>query len=206
MPSMYSDIPDRNSPFITDSQINDMLFGIGSGMATSESGFVRGFGTAMAGVAGQKIRERERMQTREERLADLAMIEESKIRAEGRAEEAQIRQEGRAESAQVRQEGRAEEAQIRQEGRALDLADEQRRRDKAYFAGQRFSGISRGLKPPSKPSATDDSFFKWLSRTLGSAKLQFAGKPPIDPYRDIVQNRIKNFSPEPIDPYAFFSE
>jgi len=179
MPSMYSDIPDQNSPFITESQINDMLFGIGSGMASSESGFVRGFGTAMAGVAGQKIRERERMQTREDRLADLAMIEESKIRAEGRAEE----------------------AQIRQEGRALDLADEQRRRDKAYFAGQSFSGISRGLKPPSKPSATDDSFFKWLSRTLGSAKLQFAGKPPIDPYRDIVQNRIRNFSPEPMNQY-----
>ena len=75
MPSFESDMPSNNrSPFsFTDKDMEDILFGIGQGMSSSESGFVRGFGTAMAATTGQKIRKREKDEAKAEREKEIEM-------------------------------------------------------------------------------------------------------------------------------------
>lgn len=90
MPSFPSDIPFDLKQVLNMSpdQVDDILFGVGAGMADSESGFVRGFGKSMAAVAGRRIEEKQRQKQREERMADIKsareMEKEDAIAAEER--------------------------------------------------------------------------------------------------------------------------
>jgi hypothetical protein len=172
MPSYESDMPsDTKSPFsFTNKDMEDILFGVGQGMSTSESGFVRGFGTAMAAAAGQKIRKRDKEEARAEREKEIADLEARQISSEIRAEGRQIAAEERAASA--RAQNLSDVMKAKKQERADIRAEEEE--DRLRYIGQGVNTIG-GKYSPGRVSPE----FKFsMSKALGSEGLSIGGKPP----------------------------
>jgi hypothetical protein len=136
----------NSSPFyISQDQLNDILFGVGAGMSSSESGFVRGFGTAMASAVEAKRKEKERRESREDRLQELMMMDEYRQRSEERADLRQIEAEARASERSKVERGEQMQdrlalmrEQINLEEQAADMAEPRmERRRRAELEGRK---------------------------------------------------------------------
>lgn len=86
-------MPTTNEDFMSKEQLQDLALGLGQGLQGRD--FASSFGAALSGTVGANLARQMRKEDREQRLEDLAEIENKQIRAEKRSEERQIRDEER---------------------------------------------------------------------------------------------------------------
>lgn len=161
-------MPTSNENFFTRERMMAIGMGISRGFqAHDRKNPLASIGAAMEGSLGVQMGEDLRKQTRAERLADLAAIEEKQKQAEVRAEEGQIRAEARARQNAVNQ--------------RADLAawQKQQREQSKFFA------IDQGLKTSGNKDAALKAMREWFASLMAGDQPRYPGSAPIDPYAKV---------------------
>lgn len=162
-------MPTSNENFFTNERLRAIGMGIGRGFQSYDpNNPFASAGAAIEGSLGYLIAADERKKTREERLQDLAAIEEKQKQAEQRSVETQIQSEQRSEERQIR----AEERQ-----RANAKKDQQEMLDR--FKQMKVGVVSKGTASAER---TASEFAKWFANTMGGGHPRFKGNSPISLY------------------------
>lgn len=187
-------MPTTNEDFFSREQMQNMAMGLGQGLQGRD--FASSFGAALSGTVGADLIRQQRREERQQRLEDLAAIEEKQKQAEIRAEEGQIRAEGRETTRRSEERKqrladladsavRAEESQIRAEARARQNAINQRADLAAWQKQQReqsqFFAIDQGRKTKQPPKSLAE-FDKWFASMFNGDRPRYKGNSPISLY------------------------
>lgn len=161
-------MPTTNENFFTRERMQAIGLGIARGFkAHDRDNPLASAGAAMEATIGTQMDFDQRGEARQQRLDDLAAIEEKQIRAEERSLE-NAKKMGDIDT----------EAMIERQRK-------QRAEDKAWRESQAVVGISRGLRTnraDSVEEAARRQFTQDFMRFVGGNIPRFPGSPPIDPY------------------------
>lgn len=197
-------MPTTNEDFFSREQMQNMAMGLGQGLQGRD--FASSFGAALSGTVGADLIRQQRREERQQRLEDLAAIEEKQKQAEIRAEEGQIRAEGRETTRRSEERKqrladladsavRAEESQIRAEARARQNAINQRADLAAWQKQQReqsqFFSIDQGRKTKKPPHPAIAEFNKWFASMFNGDRLRYKGNSPISLYDERTMSNSK---------------